>query len=137
MDTSLLRAIHHTPAGQRDLPSGNLEIPDEQTREASQSRLGIALDPRDHSRSRFEPAPQEHTQHFQHREKNEGVLFQFLKQIKSALPRRKADFCTSFKKGPTKAKCLYFRIFLLHSSRKEFILLPASLLNLLDKVLLL
>lgn len=65
------------------------------------------------------------------------ALFPIFKMGKSALPRWKADFCTNFKKGPTKAKCLYFHIFLLYSSRKEFILLTASLLNLLDKALLL
>lgn len=64
MDTSVLRAIHHTPGGQRDLTSGNLQIPDEWTREGSQYQLGIELDPLDHSRSRFEPTSQEDAQHF-------------------------------------------------------------------------
>lgn len=85
---------------------------------------------------------EEHTEHFQQlhlkeQEEKHRYCFQSLKQISPSYPRCKANFWTSFKNGPTKAKCPYFHILLLYFSRKEFSLLTDSPLNLLDKAVFL
>lgn len=140
------RPFHHTPGGQTDLTSG--EFPNIQS--VDTKGLSVLAWNWNGSTGPIVVQIQTHVlggcialsanSYFKARActgRKTKAPFPIFQTDKSSLPRWKANFCTNFKKGPTKAKCPHLHIFLLCSSRKDFILLPASPLNLLDKVLLL